>query len=383
MAQTIDLLARHRKAVPHGDCFGVGAGGHFITAGWDLILTRRYGLGCQSVIGGRVVLWDGEVLDVSPETHPQMLYAMRGGAVAEAGVVTEIRLQLINEPTRATWRYTPITREQLHLCAMKQAFKNAEFLPRDISVSFRFHFEPAQLEPVCSFNVVSLLSTVETIDCLRFSLGQDVASLVDDLTQWQEKSLIDLRMLPASPQLAKNPGMLAEVSGRGLYENPEVFWNSQACLREMAPSFFRSISFWVKSDCEKMLLQLWDQFRAAKKTPLRARMYALVIMGGGAMLERKDACAMPLGHALSRFELHWDDPRDKTSCEDFTSQISEIVELFKDCGPGRPYRGDIWRADQAYSENDPLKAILSAYDRRYQSRNFESSGPSKLGRLSA
>ncbi|KJK85019.1 hypothetical protein H633G_11148, partial [Metarhizium anisopliae BRIP 53284] len=36
LGQTIDTLARHGKAVPHGDCYGVGAGGHFTTAGWDL-----------------------------------------------------------------------------------------------------------------------------------------------------------------------------------------------------------------------------------------------------------------------------------------------------------------------------------------------------------
>lgn len=364
LAQTIDILAKHGKAVPHGDCFGVGAGGHFLTAGWDLILTRRHGLGCQSVVGGRVVLWDGEILDVSQEAHPHLLYAMRGGAVAEAGVVTEIRLQLIDQPTRATWRYTPITWEELQVCTMRQTFQKAGSLPRDISVSFRLHFDPAQLEPVCSFNVVSLLTACETVSYLHSHLGPNVAHLVDDLTQWHEKSLIDLRMLPASQRVAQDPGMLAEASGRGLHENPEVFWNNLACSREMAPSFFRSISFWVKSDCDAMLLELWAKFSAAKGCGFRARMYALVIMGGGAMTERQDACAMPLGQALSRFELHWDDPEEKDACENFTCQISKIMKTYEDRTPGRQYRGDIWQADQAYSANDPLKATLGVYDRR-------------------
>jgi hypothetical protein len=93
-------------------------------------------------------------------------------------------------------------------------------------------------------------------------------------------------------------------------------------------------------------------------------MYALVIMGGLAMTELQDTCAMPLGQALSRFELHWDDLEEEDACEDFTSQVSEIMETYEDGRPGRPYRGDIWQGDQAYSENDPLKAILSVYDRR-------------------
>ena len=52
LGQIIALLAAHGKAVPHGDCFGVGAGGHFLTAGWDIALARRHGLGYQNVIGG-------------------------------------------------------------------------------------------------------------------------------------------------------------------------------------------------------------------------------------------------------------------------------------------------------------------------------------------
>jgi len=45
LGQVIEILVRHAKAVPHGDCFGVGAGGHFLTAGWDSVLSRKYGLG--------------------------------------------------------------------------------------------------------------------------------------------------------------------------------------------------------------------------------------------------------------------------------------------------------------------------------------------------
>ncbi|KAJ6436780.1 ATP-dependent DNA helicase tlh1 [Purpureocillium lavendulum] len=80
LGQTMNILAEHRKAVPHGDCFGVGAGGHFTTAGWDLILSRRYGLGCQSLIGGRIALWDGSASDpqnsnlVGISTMPLRLY---------------------------------------------------------------------------------------------------------------------------------------------------------------------------------------------------------------------------------------------------------------------------------------------------------------------
>ncbi|KAH8650299.1 hypothetical protein BGZ60DRAFT_421700 [Tricladium varicosporioides] len=364
LGQIVHSLARHRKAVPHGDCFGVGAGGHFLTAGWDLILARRYGLGCQSVIGGRVVLWDGSIVDVDEKNHPGLLHAMRGGAAAGAGVVTEIRLRLIDEPVLVTWRFTRINRGQLATCVANNAFANAFNLPRDVSVSFRIHFELDQLEPVCSFNIASLLTADETIHCLNQHLGAEITSLVADPSMWNEKPLADLRMLPASEFLAANPEMLSEVSSTALHEDPLVYWKQASSSREMARSFFTSISHWVVQRCETMLLKLYDAFQSVQTEPARLRMYALIIQGGGRISELQQDCCMPLGQALARFELHWDNPdKEERWCRYFTDNISSIIQSQEDTGPGRPYRGDIWREDQAL--DDSLDKILQEYDRRF------------------
>ena len=135
----IDVLSKHRKVVPHGDCFGVGAGGHFLTAGGDLLLTRLYGLGCQSVVGGRVVLWDGTAVDVDQDRNSDLLYAFRGGAAAGVGVVTEIRLQLQEEPCSAMWKFPPSRRDRwVCVCVCgAQSFVKAHRLPHEILVSFR------------------------------------------------------------------------------------------------------------------------------------------------------------------------------------------------------------------------------------------------------
>lgn len=225
LGQTIHALAAHGKAVPHGDCFGVGAGGHFLTAGWDLILGRRHGLGCQSVVGGRVVLWDGSVLDVDEDrgAHPDLLFAVRGGAAAGAGVVVETRLRLVEEPPLATWRFTRVTRAQLKdVCVAQGVFTRAYDLPREVSVSFRFHFEPDQTASVASFNIVSLLPARDTVELVRKHMGNEVAALVggDGLDKWQEKSLVDLRMLPASDYLAANPAMAGRGDGGGPARQP-------------------------------------------------------------------------------------------------------------------------------------------------------------------
>ncbi|KFG84176.1 FAD/FMN-dependent dehydrogenase [Metarhizium anisopliae] len=250
LAGSIDMLAKNQKAVPHGDCFGVGAGGHFLTAGWDLILARHFGLGCQSVVGGRVVLWDGTVLEVDGN-HAELLYAMRGGAAA----------------------------------------------------------------------------------------GVD--------------------------HLKKNPTRLADVTQEDLHNNPLDYWTESSTKREMDTSYFTLISYWVRTNCEDMFNDLYHAFEEVpSRHPARERMYALAILGGGRTNELQDQCAMPLGEALARFELHWDDDaKERRWSERFTAKISEILRSVEDPSPGRPYRGDVWIEGQ--DRDATLDAIFKIYDRRF------------------
>ncbi|KAF4119896.1 FAD/FMN-containing dehydrogenase [Geosmithia morbida] len=349
LGQTIHTLARYKKVVPHGDCFGVGVGGHFLTAGWDVLLTRQLGLGCQSVIGGRVVLWDGTVLDVSDKSHRDLLHAMRGGAAAGVGVVTEIHLRLEEQLDRVAWRFASITRQQLeHVCVANGAFAKAQSLPREISVSFRLHVESGETSPSCLFNIVSTLSREDTIKHLYRHLGREVSSLVCDVSSWTVGSLMDLRLLSASDELAANPEMLAEMAGRDLHANARKYWSHRCCVSEMERSHLTSISHWVRPDCGQMLLDLYDAFDSAMGSPCAERKFATVILGGGRMSELP--CAMPLGDAIARFEQHWDEPEHEAPCRQFTSTISDIIQTKHDPRPARPYRGDIWDAEKAEDE---------------------------------
>ncbi|KAF9729790.1 6-hydroxy-d-nicotine oxidase [Paraphaeosphaeria minitans] len=363
LGQLVPALASKAKAVPHGDCFGVGAGGHFLTAGWDIALARRYGLGCQSVLGGRVVLWDGSKVDVNENSHPDLLHAMRGGAAARVGVVTEIRLRLLDQPPLVSWRFQSLSKSQLATCVSQHAFAHAATLPRDVSISFRFHFET---ELICSFNVVSLLSVAETLDLLKKHLGSEVASLMLGLLGWHDGPLLALRMIPAAEELAADPMRLAEVTPEDLHQDPLQYWKPAVSAREMASSYFTSISHWVVPDCEELLLNLYGTFQSVQDHPARERMYALVIQGGGRMTELQHQCSMPLGQALARFELHWDDPEDEQWSRQFTVQISAAMERTIDRVPGRPYRGDIWLKEQG--NDDDLDVICKAYDRRFSLR---------------
>lgn len=114
-----------------------------------------------------------------------------------------------------------------------------------------------------------------------------------------------------------------------------------------------------------MLAELYEAFLSARTKPARNRMFAYIILGGGRMTELQDTCSMPLGQALARFEVHWDERgpgSDEQWCRRFTDEISSVFRSKEDPGPERPYRGDIWLGEQA---NDPgLDRIREAYGRR-------------------
>jgi hypothetical protein len=287
---------------------------------------------------------------------------MRGGAAAGVGVVTEIRLRLIDQPPLVSWRFQSLSKAQLDICVAQHAFASAVNLPKDISISFRFYFEPDQPDPVCSFNVVSILPVDKTLECLSEHLGSAVAATVVEQSAWSEKSLVDLRMEPASKALAANPQMLAEATPVALHERPLTYWKPTVAAREMARSYFTSISHWVVPGCEAILLELYEAFHSVRAEPARERMYALVVQGGGRMTELQHQCSMPLGQALARFEMHWDDPADEQRSRTFTDRISGIMQSRLDRGPSRPYRGDIWQEEQG--RDATLEAVLECYDRR-------------------
>jgi hypothetical protein len=57
-------------------------------------------------------------VDVDENNHPELLYAIRGGAAAAGmGMIARIRSQPINGPPLMTWRARRLSKAQLDMCS--------------------------------------------------------------------------------------------------------------------------------------------------------------------------------------------------------------------------------------------------------------------------
>jgi hypothetical protein len=96
-AQLVAAAAPHGLAGVNGSTTDVGIVG-YTTGGGVGPLARTYGINADRVRAFEVVTGDGVPRRVTPEQHPDLYFALRGGKGA-AGIVTAIEFDLIHLPT--------------------------------------------------------------------------------------------------------------------------------------------------------------------------------------------------------------------------------------------------------------------------------------------
>ncbi|MDA0159073.1 FAD-binding oxidoreductase [Solirubrobacter ginsenosidimutans] len=86
------FLAEHGRMFPGGHCETVGLGGFLLQGGqgWN---SRRWGWGCENVVGIDVVTADGELVHANEAQHADLFWAARGSGPGFFGVVTRFHLR--------------------------------------------------------------------------------------------------------------------------------------------------------------------------------------------------------------------------------------------------------------------------------------------------
>lgn len=86
-------LARRNLSVPGGICAPVGMAGHTLGGGIGYF-GRRDGLLSDQLESLRIVTANGELLNVSEDSHPDLFWACRGGGTGNFGIVTDLTLRV-------------------------------------------------------------------------------------------------------------------------------------------------------------------------------------------------------------------------------------------------------------------------------------------------
>ncbi|KIZ13785.1 FAD-binding oxidoreductase [Streptomyces natalensis] len=96
-------LAARGVTIPGGSCPTVGISGLTLGGGHGVV-SRAYGLTCDSLVGATLVTADGKTVDCDKSQHSDLFWALRGAGNGNFGVVTELRFRTHPAP-RAVMAY--------------------------------------------------------------------------------------------------------------------------------------------------------------------------------------------------------------------------------------------------------------------------------------
>lgn len=105
-SQLLPVLAHHGLAFPIGHCEDVALGGYLLAGGlgWN---SGAWGPACLQVEAADIVLADGQLLHVTEQDHPDLLWAVRGAGCGFFAVVVAYHLRLKPMPGHVhIWRST-------------------------------------------------------------------------------------------------------------------------------------------------------------------------------------------------------------------------------------------------------------------------------------
>ena len=108
----VRMLASKGFLAPFGDSSTVGIGG-ISTGGGITAVQRTTGLICDNILSATIIDADGDIINVSENEYPDLLWAIRGGGGGNFGIITSYTFVIRPAPTQVgifqiTWPWEQI-----------------------------------------------------------------------------------------------------------------------------------------------------------------------------------------------------------------------------------------------------------------------------------
>jgi len=287
------------------------------------VLMRRFGLTCDYLLSAEVVTADGAILEVSPESNPDLFWGLRGGG-GNFGVVTNMRFRL-----------HPLT--EVYGARLAFAFEDAETIGRIYCELMADAPDELQIYLDYRIAVEGLGVSMAICDCGVAGAGEAAVS----------------RLCAAARPLARD-------SGPRSYLDVQRFWDDAFPLRYWhfwKSSFLRAISGDALEICREAVL----------RAPYPGCEIALEPMGGAIAQVVPDATAFPDRDADSTVILisRWSDPAETDARIGWARDTFAALQPFSGPSGYINYmdREDEGRTEAAYSSNyERLRRLKRQYD---------------------
>jgi len=99
LGELYDFLLDNGVFLPTGQCSTVCLGGHVQTGGYGM-LARSFGLLGDYIVELDIVDYNGDVVKVTKESHPDLFYGFLGGSPGNLGVLTHFKVEVQED-----WKY--------------------------------------------------------------------------------------------------------------------------------------------------------------------------------------------------------------------------------------------------------------------------------------
>jgi len=158
-------LAADGLVFPSGHCPSVGVGGFLISGGygWN---SRHLGPACFSVEAADVVLADGTPVHATDETHPDVMWALRGSGPGFFGIVTRFHLRVhprYEQVLRSAYVFPRELRDEV----LAWSYETVPSISTQVEMSAKVGFTPGVESSTTTITVAAFCGPGQGAELLR------------------------------------------------------------------------------------------------------------------------------------------------------------------------------------------------------------------------